>query len=273
MDYRHKIIDGMATGETYYPFPKPPGVFEGPIVGREMRKLRSGLSLAHGFDISAIESTFCDALVKTASEAFHEDMLPLPFDVVLFNFGACGNNDGIMFCDFVVKSDDGFTVQEIFRVGGKWLIMPWVASIHIGENLNEGGSTIHNLEFASDHKLEKRNFDQASYSTQRVLQALVCLETKYVRLIDQDAPDKLNKAREKRGASPISGHKIVTIDMDSAEVGISDRGGTHASPRLHWRRGHVRHLAGGIKTKVKPCLVGDPTAARVSQEWRAHAHA
>jgi hypothetical protein len=36
----------------------------------------------------------------------------------------------------------------------------------------------------------------------------------------------------------------------------SEEGGTHASPRLHWRRGHVRRLANGKITNVRPTLVG-----------------
>lgn len=270
MDYRHKIIDGMATGETRYPFPVPPGSFAGPIVDREMSKLRAGLSMAHGFDMSAVQPTFCDALVRTAGEAFHEDMLPLPFDVVIFNFGACGGR-GRVICDFVIKNSNGFTVNEILKIDDNWLIMPWVAYIHFGSNLDTGAAQFHPLEFASSHKIADFNREQATQSTQRVLQALVCMETKHVRITDESASEKLNKVRERRGACPISGHKIVTIDTSSAIVEISDRGGTHASPRLHWRRGHVRHLTGGTKTKVKPCLVGDPAAARVSQEWRARA--
>lgn len=273
MDYRHKIIDGMATGKTKYPFPVPPGSFTGPIVDREMSRLSNGLSMAHGFDMSAIEPTFCDALVKTASEAFHEDMLPLPFDVVLYNFGSSGSQHGVIVCDFVVKSVDGFTVNEIVRIGNNWLVMPWVSNIYFGKNLNNGGVEIFPFEFASDHKIVDANLAQASNSTQRVLQALVCMETKHVRIVDEAAPEKLNKSREKRGSCPIAGHRIVTIDTSSAVSEFSGHGITHASPRLHWRRGHIRHLPGGNKTKVKPCLVGDPSAARVSQEWRARAYA
>jgi hypothetical protein len=273
LDYRHKIIDGMATGETRYPFPKPPGSFTGPIVDLEMSKLRSGLSMAHGFDISTITTTFCDALLGTAIEAFHEDMLPLPFDIVLFNFGGIVKDKSIAVCDLVVKSYHGFTIQQIIRVDNAWLIMPWATCIYTGKNLDKGGVVINKLEFASEHKLVDANLGQATHSAQRVLQSLVCLETKHVRITDEAAPENLNKAREKRGACPISGHKIVTIDTSSAVVEMSDRSGTHASPRLHWRRGHVRRLPDGNKTKVKPCLVGDPAAARVSQEWRARAHA
>ena len=40
-------------------------------------------------------------------------------------------------------------------------------------------------------------------------------------------------------------------NTDGTEVG----GGAHASPRMHWRRGHVRKLESGKMTHVRPCLV------------------
>lgn len=40
----------------------------------------------------------------------------------------------------------------------------------------------------------------------------------------------------------------------------------HASPRLHWRRGHIRHLPSGI-TWVRPPLVGDGEHGTVINDY------
>lgn len=52
----------------------------------------------------------------------------------------------------------------------------------------------------------------------------------------------LSVARTRRGRSPLADHLIVRIVPEryvSREPGAG--GGTHRSPRLHWRRSHLRH--------------------------------
>ena len=57
-------------------------------------------------------------------------------------------------------------------------------------------------------------------------------------------------------------------DADSAFSAPLQIIGTHASPRLHWRRGHRRHLPDGKATWVRACLVGDPFAGTVSHDYQ-----
>lgn len=86
------------------------------------------------------------------------------------------------------------------------------------------------LNFAADHYL-------AMYLTLM----LSSLTTEVVK--SEPAPPKLNKAREKRGDCPLLDHHIVTLVPGRfLERGPGQGGGTHASPRLHWRRSHKRHL-------------------------------
>jgi len=47
-------------------------------------------------------------------------------------------------------------------------------------------------------------------------------------------------------------------------------GGTHASPRFHFRRGHVRKLPEGNFTWVKYCMVGNPELGSVDKEYRTN---
>jgi hypothetical protein len=50
------------------------------------------------------------------------------------------------------------------------------------------------------------------------------------------------------------------------------QGGTHASPRLHERRGHWRHLRSGKRVWVRNCLVGDPNRGVIEKDYRVVAH-
>lgn len=88
-----------------------------------------------------------------------------------------------------------------------------------------------------------------------VLLAFVALvNSKSVLVTNRQSPAKLNKARLRRGLPPIYEHTVV--DLPARELSSRvDLGGTHASPRLHWRRGHFRRWKEGV-IPVSPCLVG-----------------
>lgn len=77
----------------------------------------------------------------------------------------------------------------------------------------------------------------------------------------EPAPVKLNKHRARKGKSPIPERHFITIRPGAVHRAKGDGHGTHASPRTHWRRGHVRRLATGKITAVAPCIVNGADAA------------
>jgi hypothetical protein len=75
----------------------------------------------------------------------------------------------------------------------------------------------------------------------------------------EPAPAKLNRRRVEKGRPPINDTIIVTLRTPRYVGGVPQ--GTHASPRIHWRRGHfrtLRHEKYGTErvVPVAPCLVG-----------------
>lgn len=82
------------------------------------------------------------------------------------------------------------------------------------------------------------------------------------------APRWLNAERAKKGKPPIISYHTLAIDLAQARLpGIRSVGGSHASPRLHWRRGHIRNLANGKVSIVSPCLVGSPERGIVHKDY------
>lgn len=85
----------------------------------------------------------------------------------------------------------------------------------------------------------------------------------FIGLLDQKAPvevhgedlARINRARARRGKLPLVEVRdlVVTRNRNNS----SSLGGSHQSPRLHWRRGHARRMASGRVVRVAPCLVGD----------------
>jgi hypothetical protein len=94
---------------------------------------------------------------------------------------------------------------------------------------------------------------------------LVMLVSRTTETTPVEAPVKLNKQRAQKGRSPIPPSRVVSIipkgiaaqirrDDHSGERG---EGGTiRSSPRLHWRRSHLRTTASGKTIPVARALVG-----------------
>lgn len=79
-------------------------------------------------------------------------------------------------------------------------------------------------------------------------------------------PPKLNEARARKGEPPVRDYHIIRLR--GRLTGRADSfGGTHRSPRLHFRRGHWRHLATHT-VWVKWCLVGDPDLGFIEKDYR-----
>lgn len=59
-----------------------------------------------------------------------------------------------------------------------------------------------------------------------------------------------------------------TVVIDGKVIKCEHQGGTHASPRLHDRRGHSRRLPDGRIVWVKPCKVGDASKGVIFHDYK-----
>jgi hypothetical protein len=80
------------------------------------------------------------------------------------------------------------------------------------------------------------------------------------------APSALNKKRAKCGKPPIYEYKVLVLRPPAAQR--IDRGGTHESPRIHLRRGHIKRRKTG-NFWWQPCVVGDRKRGVVVKDYRA----
>lgn len=71
-----------------------------------------------------------------------------------------------------------------------------------------------------------------------------------------EAPSKLNKARQAHGRRPLPGFVRITLAQIAAGYVRSDTPSGRNSPRLHWRRGHIRRLPGIEPIAIAPMMVG-----------------
>ncbi len=276
-DYCHSIIDAIHN-KTLTVAARSAEFIDKTLLDKEVEKIEIALRHAHRFDISAIEPTFCDEMIWTAKAACEHKLLPLPFEITAFSarINIIQNEGGThrelgssRYLLLLIGNDDdgGFSVQSFVAVGGEgWLIMPWVCDVQYGVDLDAGGARVFGRSFAPKWVQSQNDDNYALNDTQNAIQALLCLGAKGLKEKQDDPPPKLNKAREKRGACPLFAHTVVTIGKPDALS--QDRGGTHSSPRFHWRRGHVRTLTSGVKTLVRPCVVGNPLLGTVNHDYK-----
>lgn len=75
----------------------------------------------------------------------------------------------------------------------------------------------------------------------------------------------LNAKRLKKGRLPFYDFHVLDISP-RAKADRYFGGGTHASPRMHFRRGHWRRF-NGHKTWISACLVGDPDLGFLNKHY------
>jgi hypothetical protein len=74
-----------------------------------------------------------------------------------------------------------------------------------------------------------------------------------------------SKRLQAKGKSPLFSWHTVKIEPPKPKQ--EHRGGTHATPRLHDRRGHLRRLANGNTCWVRACKVGDASKGVVFKDY------
>lgn len=79
-------------------------------------------------------------------------------------------------------------------------------------------------------------------------------------------PTFTNRRKIAAGKAPIYDWKTVVIEP--VQAARPPQGGTHASPRLHDRRGHLRRLRSGKNVWVRACTVGDASKGAVFKDYQ-----
>ena len=100
-----------------------------------------------------------------------------------------------------------------------------------------------------------------------VLIFLSAIQCKNVIKKENKPDEKLQKARAKRGKKPLFSYWTLELSDQKTKSGATC-GGTHASPRLHLRRGHPRQFKPGEWTWVQPCVVGNKSLGMVHKDYK-----
>lgn len=108
-------------------------------------------------------------------------------------------------------------------------------------------------------------YDNGLWAFQEALAHLTLLLSKEVEHRVEPAPGRLNAKRIKQGRPPVPERHTITIRKDIIRTFSRERSGgpgSHASPIMHWRRGHLRHLTNGKILKIAPTVVNAQDSAK-----------
>ncbi len=214
-------------------------------------------------DISAID----DMAVLSRNEIFR-----LPAPVCLFQ--VTQEHDVHMFLAKEVTQDGSFEVVRFGKLSseGCWsesaikMFMTEAGMLactdrHTGEQVD-----IETLKYdvGGDHCPSEQAYSyEASRRLALSLEVFLCSNVIQV----ENTPAKMtNRRRIEKGKIPFFTYRTLHITGENESGGEAT--GTHASPRLHFRRGHIRRISDDRRVWVRSCLVGDKTKGFAGKDYK-----
>lgn len=212
----------------------------------------------HWFDISAT------ALAKEVPEYrvdYLRDCRP-PFEKCMVILRAVKNEKVYEMIMSVVGTDveEGILLSVYRGVhGGKTQLMPLLVYLYDPEDDRIKYGPVNEGEKVEEHDAQM---------------ALACLSAWYLALnrgVEAYIPEVkqtfTNKRKIAQGKTPTYDWRTVVIEPQKPRPITVERGGSHASPRLHDRRGHLRRLRSGKNVWVRPCKVGNAALGTVFHDY------
>jgi len=182
-------------------------------------------------------------------------------------------------CVVILLKDEGSINGLCFMraTGGVWLWPQVVMRLRVDDNQQvssvEFMDTKTNKVYGKEDDFKNiGNIKAPMHIMLSVVKATEVLACSNVEFIDHPAPKFINRKRIKKGKLPLVSYKTLHIVIDKANRVSNPSGGTHASPRLHLRRGHIRRLPSGNRIWIQSCLVGDESQGVIKKDYAVTLH-
>lgn len=188
-----------------------------------------------------------DAALEFGLDLFSNRVLALPFDHCFFQLSGKGSPEQALFIR-EIEAPEGlvWAVCRVFRGG---LGLPMLINI---DSVSRGADEVRLTPWGQEMAKESPEVYNASKMS-NLDDALACcafLSFKSVHLEQHTTRPAVQARRIAQGKRPLPSFSVVRLDLTSHTR--AENGGSHASPRPHWRRGHVRVLASGKRAIVSP---------------------
>jgi len=178
------------------------------------------------------------------------------------------------------EKDNGFNMVIMSQSNGKWAIHPtgmFVSYDSFRKGFNSDNfyttSTLPNWASENYHKMSEAQIasntagmiEQAVFPIVELLEALSCKNV-YTESLGNFNHKKKNERLIKAGKLPLYETKILVVDSAPKTIDKTDLGGTHASPRQHLRRGHIRRYA-TYSIWINNTIVGKASTGKIDKSY------
>ncbi|MFK5894255.1 MAG: hypothetical protein QM504_13620 [Pseudomonadota bacterium] len=195
--------------------------------------------------------SYDEALVFNSSNL--PDIASLPFPVMWIEMTFRGNTMGILLGKFKNIGIDSEFVHDfatfLLLDNGRFM-------------LTDAGRHYKDRRFNAI--LNDSPFNSVILSVvQSILTVMNCSNVEAI----ESKPSNLRKMMKKKGNLPLHSTWTLHIKPGKNSTNQESHGGTHASPRVHLRRGHIRQLSTGNQIWVQPCVVGDKKSGVIHKNY------
>lgn len=281
----HKIIDALLGHDKKYTLTPVPGL-PGPT---ERAALARRIEDAPKFDFGDLMLERKDdnswALPKITTderEFWRQGLIPLPFPVCWYEWTLNRYRSGLL----VYEREPEVWTQRLDLVDNHVLFDGVIVKV------SKLDPTIALVTLAGNPALitalkDKRGqmAEWMGANAPLAIYLTLMINSRSTEISMERAPARLNAARRQRGHTPLADHRVVRIVPHRFRTEGDSKEGTHASPRLHWRRSHLRHYDRQVPTAVwsetveheerkgwwvaviPRCLVGKAELGEVSHEY------
>lgn len=241
----HELIAGMDRGSSLY---------------------RSAMA-AIKFDLGDADSAV--AMINASSYSFYK--LPAPlclFEVQVhdqtqwFLAQESGDRQAVFWQAFV-KS------QGVLSESTLTMLVYEDGTSHCGrKNLTDKNRSVSAINF-DEMSVGEREAANAIMGVARAIEVFSCCN---VATVEHKPPAFINKKRIAKGKVPFFSYRTLHIKEEESDAKCGHTTGSHASPRLHLRRGHIRRLQDGRRTWVRATLVGDKSKGFAAKDYAVWPH-
>ena len=246
----HDLIDAMLAGKVFEPTFK--------------RTIKHSFPDQHSWILSSARSAVCfyaGDVEGVPDLKIIPSMLRMPYPVTWLE---CKNRDGILGM-LACEVGDGILNVAVFnkRLGIAWQLVCIVEVFtdDTGDIRCRGLAMVSGSDEENDSSL-----NYAAHAVNLMARFVMALNCSNTRRVEHPAPKFMNKKRVAKGKQPLFSFWTLHLPVPPGN-GVKQLGGTHSSPRVHLRRGHIREYAEGKYTWVQSCVVGNKQAGIVIKDY------
>jgi hypothetical protein len=230
-----------------------------------------------------VEPHYKDDILRMVEEFSEVEAIRLPFPKLIIISGEMINDEGLssdegsivkrahsqsgsvnlFYCFLMSEQPHGIDVDVIMGRENELDKMLYIATAII---VHDGGK----LQFITeDHGLEnvKAALHTCLSSAVTAIYMMTMGKNNFYMSVPTPEEAVTNRKRISKGKKPLIEFKTAVIEGKKTMMSSTPHG-THASPRLHWRRGHWRTMTkSGKKTWIAPMEVGDEDSGRIIKTY------